>query len=94
MVIAMRDYKTKPQEWPTSKERNPVMRMLVNLIGVVAVAAATYFGYQWFSSTPKDNAAPIDKNSRIIPLQLPPLKANPLPSPPPSLPLNGVDSER
>ncbi|MBK1693362.1 hypothetical protein CKO09_01215 [Chromatium weissei] len=93
MVIAMRDYKTKPQEWSTSKERNSVMRMFVNLIGVVAVAAATYFGYQWFSSAPKNDASPIDKNSRIIPLQLPPLKTSP-PAPPPSLPLNGVNSER
>ncbi|PQJ97662.1 hypothetical protein CXB77_00285 [Chromatium okenii] len=92
-MIAMRDYKTKPQEWPTAKERNPTMRVLVNLISVVVIAAATYFGYQWFSSMPKDNASPIDKNSRIIPLQLPPLKVSP-PSPQPSLPINSVNSER
>lgn len=89
----MRDYKTKPQEWPTSKERDPTMRMLVNLVSVVAVAAATYFGYQWFSNMPKESASSVDKNSRIIPLQLPPLKAS-SPLPPPPLPISGVNSER
>jgi len=67
----MRDYKFQQTTWPVRGKRKGG-RLTLRILAIFLVAAAGYAAMNWFQSPPTESAPSVDRDSRIIPLQLPP----------------------
>lgn len=58
------------------------MKAILKILGVCVLAAAGYSAYQWFATSPSESAPAIDRNRQIIPLTIPPNRADSANDPP------------
>ncbi|AFL74964.1 hypothetical protein Thivi_3084 [Thiocystis violascens DSM 198] len=72
----MRDYKFQQKEWPLRKPRRSPVKAILKILTVCVLATVGYTAYQWFAAAPKESKPTINTNRQIIPLQIPPNKAD------------------
>ena len=52
------------------------MKAILKILGLCVLAAAGYTAYQWFATSTSESAPAIDTNRQIIPLKIPPNRAD------------------
>lgn len=77
----IRDYKFQQTELPMRKNKRGAGKLLVRIFVALALAASGYSVYQWVNSKPKDGLPQTDRDSRIIPLQIPPNRTDSVQAP-------------
>lgn len=58
------------------------MKAILKILGVCVLAAVGYTAYQWFAAAPRESEPTINTNRQIIPLTIPPNRADSSTAPP------------